>query len=56
MLLVVSLSVGENKQADAGHDGQTHLVRPNSRTTSRIGNNTRLIHTLITVLTIHTYI
>ena len=71
ILLVFSLSVEENKQIDAGQDGRTHLVRPNSQartgtgkcscfpvqlTTSRIGNNTRLICTLLNVLTIHTYI
>ena len=64
-------SVGENEQADAGQDGRIHLLRPNSQartgtgkcscfpvqlTTSRIGNNTRLIHTLLKVLTMHTYI
>ena len=66
-----SLSVGENEQPDAGRDGRTHLVRPNSQaqtdggkcscfpiqlTTSGIGNNTRFIHTLLKVVTIHTYI
>ena len=54
----------------AGRDGRTHFVRPNYQartgtgkknifplqlTTSRIGNLTRLIHTLLKVLTIHTY-
>ena len=64
-----SLSV-ENEQADAGRDGRTRLARPNSQartgtgkysffpvqlTTSRIGNLTRLIYTLLYVMTIHTY-
>ena len=59
----------ENEQADAGRDDRTRLARPNSQrrergqgnldfpvqlTTSRIGNHTRLIHTLLKVLTIHT--
>ena len=53
-----------DEQADAGRD----LAKPNSqartgtgeyffpvqRTTSRIGNLTRLIHTLLYVMTIHT--
>ena len=59
-------------QADAGRDRLTHLARPNSQagtcgdrgilffpvqlTTSRIENLTRLIHTLLNVMTIHTYI
>ena len=58
----------ENEQADAGRDGQTCLERPNSNgnrekfifpvqlTTSRIGHHTRLIHTLLKVLTIHAYL
>ena len=50
-----------DEQADAGRDGRTRLARPNSQartgtgeyffsgqlTTSRIGNLTRLIHTLL---------
>ena len=66
----VSLSVGEDEHGDAGQDGRTHLVRPNSQarmwtrkcscfpvqlTTSNIGNNNRLIHFLLKVLTIRTY-
>ena len=63
-----SLSV-ENEQADAGRNGRTRLARPNLRRangdreififpvhqliTSRIGNLTRLIHTLLYVMTIH---
>ena len=50
-----------DEQADAGRDYRTHLARPNSQartgtgnneffpaqlTTSRIGNRTRLMHTL----------
>ena len=61
----------EDKQADAGRDCRTHLARTNSQartgtreiliflvqlTTSRIGNLTRLIHTLAIYVTIHTYI
>ena len=57
-----------DEQADAGQDGRTHLVRSNSQartwtgkcscfpvqlTTRCIGNNSRLIHTLLKVLTIH---
>ena len=60
-----------DEQADAGRDGWTRLARPNSQaragtgamfifpvqlTTSRIGNFTRLIQTLLYVMTIHTYI
>ena len=65
---LVSLSV-ENEQADAGRDGRTHLVTPDSQartgttfifpvqlTTSRVDNLTRSIHTLLYVLTIRTYI
>ena len=62
-----SLSM-ENEQADAGQDGQTCLARPNSQartgigifflvhlTTNRIGNLTRLMYTLLYVMTIHTH-
>ena len=56
-----------DEQADAGRDGWTRLARPNSQartgtgeyyfpvqlTTIRIGNLTRLIHTLLYVMTIH---
>ena len=58
-----------DEQADAERDGRTRLARPNSPygdkgififpvqlTTSRIGNLTRLIHTLLYVMTIHTCI
>ena len=61
-----------DEQADVGRDCRTRLARPNSQartgigkififfpaklTTSRIGNLTRLIHTLLYVMTIHTYI
>ena len=59
-----------DEQADAGRDGRIRLARPNSQvrtrtgkysfsvelTTSRIGNLTRLIHTLAICVTIHTYI
>ena len=59
-----------DEQADAGRDGWTRLAGPNSQartgtgkiifpvqlTTSRIGNLTRLIHTLLYVMTIQTYI
>ena len=60
----LSLSV-ENDEADAGCDGRTCLARPNPQarnrdreififsvqlTTSRIGNYTWLIHTLLKVL------
>ena len=66
----LSMSV-ENEQTVVQRDGQTRLARPNSQarnedreififffqlTTSRIGNLTRLIHTLLHVMTIHTYI
>ena len=66
-----SLSVDEDEQADAEQDGRTRLARQNSQartgtgknscflvqlTTSRVGNHTRLIHTLLKVLTIHTCI
>ena len=62
-----SLSV-ENEQADAGRDGQTRLATtkfsgtngdreistfPVQLTTSRIDNLTRLIYTLLYVMTIH---
>ena len=58
----------ENEQADAGRDCRTRLVRPKfsgayedreififpvQLTTSRIGNCTRLIHTLLYVMTIY---
>ena len=58
-----------NEQADAGRDCRTHLAKPNSQartrtgkyyffpvqlTTCRIGNLTRLIHTLAIGVTIHT--
>ena len=61
----------EDDQADAGRDASTRLARQNSQahtgtgkyssfpvqlTTSRIGNLTRLIHTLLYVMTIRTYI
>ena len=42
--------------ADAGRDCQTRLARPNSQArtrTSRMGNHTRLIHTLAICVTIH---
>ena len=57
-----------DEQADAGRDCQTRLARPNYKartktgkysfsvfqlTTSRIGNLTRLIHTLAICVTIH---
>ena len=60
----------ENEQADAGRDGRTRLARPNSRaqtgtreiflflaqlTTSRIGNLTRLMYTLLHVMNIYAY-
>ena len=58
-----------NEQADTGRDARTHLSRPYSQaqtgtgiffpvqlTMNRIGNLTRLIHTLVSVMTIHTYI
>ena len=59
----------ENEQADAGRDCRNRLARPNSQarnadreiltfpvqlTTSRIGNLTRLFHTLAICVTIHT--
>ena len=58
-----------DEEADAERDCRTRLARPNSQartgtgdyfspvqlTTSRIGNLTRLIHTLLYVMTIHTY-
>ena len=60
----------EDEQADAGRDCRTCPARPNSQartnadkeknvfpvqlTTSRIGNLTRLIHTLAICVTIHT--
>ena len=61
----------EKEQADAGLDDRTRLARPNSQartetgkminfsvqlTTSRIDNLTRLIHTLLYVMSIHAYI
>ena len=36
--------------------GQGNIIFPVQLTTSRIGNRTRLIHTLLYVMTIHTYI
>ena len=36
--------------------GQGDIIFPVQLTTSRIGNLTRLIHTLLDVMTIHTYI
>ena len=36
--------------------GQGNIIFPVQMTTSRIGNLTRLIHTLLYVMTIHTYI
>ena len=36
--------------------GQGNTISPFQLTTSRIGNLTRLIHTLLYVMTIHTYI
>ena len=36
--------------------GQGNIIFPVQLTTSRIGNLTRLIHTLLDVMTIHTYI
>ena len=54
-----------DEQADAGRDCQTRLeganadreifIFPVELNTSRIGNLTRLIHTLATCVTIHTY-
>ena len=61
----------DNEQADTGRDGRTHLARPNvsgangdgknfifhvQLTPSRIDNLTRLIHTLLDVMNMHTYI
>ena len=60
----------EDEQADAGRDCRTRLASPNSQvrrgpenihfpvqlTTSRIGNLTRLIHTLAICVTKHTKI
>ena len=37
-------------------DEQGNIIFPVQLTTSRIGNLTRLIHTLLYVMTIHTYI
>ena len=59
-----------DEQADAGRDaepvsrdqilrharGQGNIIFLVQRTTSRIDNLTRLIHTLLYVMTIHTYI
>ena len=36
--------------------GQGNIIFPVQLTTSRIGNLTRLIHTLLYVMTVHTYI
>ena len=38
------------------HEDRGILIFPVQLTTSRIGNLTRLIHTLLYVMTIHTYI
>ena len=35
----VSLSIGEKEQADAGQDGRTHLVRPNSQARTWTGKS-----------------
>ena len=35
--------------------GQENIIFPAQLTTSRIGNLTRLIHTLLYVMTVHTY-
>ena len=64
----VSVSI-ENEQADTRRDSQTCLAKPNSQartetrkrfpvqlTTNRIGNFTRLICTLLYVMTTHAYI
>ena len=52
-----SLSVEGDKLTNAAQDGRTHLAKPNYQArTSRIDNHTRLIHTLLKVLTIHTYL
>ena len=49
----------KNEQADAERDGRTRVAKPNSQartgTTSRIGNLTRLVHTLLYVMTIDTH-
>ena len=55
----------EHEQADAGRYAQARLASPNSQartgtgkyqmTTSRIDNVSRLIHTLLYVMTIHTH-
>ena len=65
-----SLSV-KNQRAGTGRDGRTCLAKVNSQvrrgqgklffpcsdtTTSKIGNHTRLVHTLLKGMTIHTYI
>ena len=39
-----------------GTHGDGNIIFPVQLTTSRIGNLTRLIHTLLYVMTIHTYI
>ena len=58
-----------DEQADAGRDcrtvsrdqilrrerGRGKLFFPLQLTTNRVGNHTRLIHTLLYVMTIHTY-
>ena len=53
-----SLSV-ENEQADAEFSGANRdrekIIFPVQLTTSKIGNLTRLIHTLLYGMTIHTY-
>ena len=61
----------ENGRADAGRDGRTRLARPSAQgangdrekyifpvqlTTSKIGNLTRLIYTLLYVMVIYTCI
>ena len=58
-----------DEQADAGRDCRTRLARPNSQARTWIGkyyvslfswlgdlNLTRLVHTLVICVTIHTYI
>ena len=48
-----------DEQADAGRDCRNRLARLNSQvqtTTTKIGNLTRLIDTLATFVTVHTYI
>ena len=45
----------ETKSSDT-HGDRGIFISPVQLTTSRIGNLTRLIHTLLYVMTIHTYI